>query len=265
VSTGNGRTTCGYFFPKGDRILFSSTHATSAECPPRPDYSHGYVWPIYNSYEIYTANPDGSDLRPLTHSPGSYNAESTISRDGKKIVFTSTRNGDLDVYSMNADGTDVRQLTHELGYDGGAFFSDDGKKIVYRSEQPKTPEQIADYKDLLSRGLIRPGNLEIWVMDADGKNKRQITHNGAANFAPYFFPGGKRIIFASNVANQKDPSGFDLYAINADGSGLEQITYHPDFDAFPMFTSDGKRLVWASNRNGKAPHETNIFIADWVE
>ena len=117
---------------------------------------------------------------------------------------------------------------------------------------------------MLSRGLIRPGNLEIWVMDADGGNKRQVTHNGAANFAPYFFPGGKRIIFASNMANQKDPSGFDLYAINVDGTGLEQITYHPDFDAFPMFTSDGNRLVWASNRNGKAPHETNIFIADWV-
>jgi TolB protein len=265
VSTGKGRTTCGYFFPKGDRILFSSTHEASAECPARPDYSHGYVWPIYSSYEIYSAKADGSDLRPLTHAPGSYNAESTISRDGKKIIFTSTRNGDLDVYTMNADGSDVRQLTHELGYDGGAFFSDDGKKIVYRSEQPKTPEQIADYKDLLSRGLIRPGNLEIWVMDVDGKNKRQVTHNGAANFAPYFFPGGTRIIFASNVANQKDPSGFDLYAINVDGTGLEQITYHPDFDAFPMFTSDGKRLVWASNRNGKAPHETNIFLADWVE
>jgi Tol biopolymer transport system component len=265
VSTGNGRTTCGYFFPKGDRILFSSTHEASAECPPRPDYSHGYVWPIYSTYQIYSAKPDGSDLRPLSHASGSYNAESTISRDGKKVVFTSTRNGDLDIFTMNADGSDVRQLTHELGYDGGAFFSDDGKKIVYRSEQPKTPEQIADYKDLLSRGLIRPGNLEIWVMDADGGNKRQVTHNGAANFAPYFFPGGKRIIFASNLANQKDPSGFDLYAINVDGSGLEQITYHPDFDAFPMFTSDGKRLVWASNRNGKAPHETNIFIADWVE
>jgi len=265
VSTGKGRTTCGYFFPAGDRILFSSTHAASAECPPRPDYSHGYVWPIYSSYEIYTARPDGSDLRRLSNAPNSYNAESTISRDGKKIVFTSTRNADLDIFTMNADGTDVRQLTHELGYDGGAFFSDDGKKIVYRSQQPKTPEEIADYKDLLSRNLIRPGNLEIWVMDADGSHKRQVTHNGAANFAPYFFPGGKRIIFASNVANQKDPSGFDLYAINVDGTGLEQITYHPDFDAFPMFSSDGKRLVWASNRNGKAPHETNIFIADWVE
>ena len=265
VSTGKGRTTCGYFFPKGGRILFSSTHETSPACPPRPDYSHGYVWPIYNSYQVYTAKPDGSDLRRLSNSPGSYNAESTISRDGKKIVFTSTRNGDLDIFTMNADGSDVRQLTHELGYDGGAFFSYDGKKIVYRSEQPKTPEAIADYKDLLSRGLIRPGNLEIWVMDADGSHKRQVTHNGAANFAPYYLPDGKRIIFASNLGNQKDPSGFDLYIINEDGTGLEQITYHPDFDAFPMFSSDGKRLVWASNRNGKAPHETNIFIADWVE
>lgn len=264
VSTGKGRTTCGYFFPSGKRILFSSTHETSAECPPKPDYSHGYVWPIYSSYAIYTAKPDGSDLKRLTTVSG-YNAESTISRDGKKILFTSMRNGDLDVYSMNADGSDVRQLTHELGYDGGAWFSPDGKKIVYRSEQPKTPEAIADYKDLLSRGLIRPGNLEIWVMDADGSHKRQVTHNGAANFAPYFFPDGKRIIFASNMANQKDPSGFDLYAINEDGTGLEQITTHPDFDAFPMFSSDGKRLVWASNRNGKAPHETNLFIADWVE
>lgn len=264
VSTGKGRTTCGYFYPAGDRILFSSTHESSSECPPRPDYSRGYVWPIYSSYDIYTAKPDGSDLHRLTNSPG-YDAEATISRDGKKIVFTSTRNGDLDIYTMNADGSDVRQLTHELGYDGGAFFSDDGKKIVYRSQQPKTPEEIADYRDLLSRGLIRPGNLELWVMDADGKNKRQVTHNGAANFAPYWFPDGQRIIFASNLGNQKDPSGFDLYAINQDGSGLDRITYHPDFDAFPMFSSDGKRLVWASNRNGKAPHETNIFIADWVE
>jgi TolB protein len=264
VSTGKGRTTCGYFYPAGNRILFSSTHESSSECPPRPDYSRGYVWPIYSSYDIYTAKLDGSDLRRLTNSPG-YDAEATISRDGKKIVFTSMRNGDLDVYTMNADGSDVRQLTHELGYDGGAFFSDDGKKIVYRSQQPKSSEEIADYKDLLSRGLIRPGNLELWVMDADGENKHQVTHNGAANFAPYWFPDGRRIIFASNLGNQKDPSGFDLYAINEDGSGLDRITYHPDFDAFPMFSSDGKKLVWASNRNGKAPHETNIFIADWVE
>lgn len=263
VSTGKGRTTCGYFFPAGDRILFSSTHLASVACPPPPDYSKGYVWPIYDSYRIFTARPDGSDLRQLTSAPG-YNAEATISRDGKKIVFTSTRDGDLDIYTMNADGTGVRRLTQELGYDGGAFFSYDGKKIVYRADHPTTKEQIADYKDLLARGLIRPGNLEIWVMDADGRNKHQVTHNGAANFGPYWFPDGKRIIFASNMDDPKK-RGFDLYVIRTDGTGLERITYHPDFDAFPMFNSDGRKLVWASNRNGSVPHETNIFVADWKD
>ena len=264
VSTGKGRTTCSYFFPSGDRILYSSTHAASAECPPKADYSKGYVWPVYDTYDIYTAKPDGSDLRALVSSPG-YDAESTITRDGKHIVFTSTRNGDLDIYTMNADGTNVKQLTHELGYDGGPFWSYDGKKIVYRAEHPKTPQEVADYKALLAQGLIRPGNLEIWVMNADGSDKHQVTHNGAANFAPYWLPDGKRIIFASNQADPKNGRDFDLNVIHEDGSGQERITYHPDFDGFPMFTSDGKRLVWASNRNGKAPHETNIFIADWVE
>jgi len=264
VSTGKGRTTCGYFFPADDRILFSSTHAASGECPPKPDYSRGYVWPIYNSYQIYTAKPDGSDLKQLTNAPG-YNAEATITRDGKRIVFTSTRNGDLDIYTMKADGSDVKQLTHELGYDGGPFWSYDGKKIVYRAEHPKTPEEIADYKELLSKNLIRPGNLEIWVMDADGKNKHEVTHNGAANFGPYWLPDGKRIIFASNVADPKNGRNFDLYIINEDGTGVERITYHPEFDAFPMFSSDGKKLMWASNRNGTQPHETNIFLADWAE
>src|SRR5712692_10288418 len=193
VSTGKGRTTCSYFFPSGDRILFSSTHAASAECPPRPDYSKGYVWPVYDGYDIYTAKPDGSDLKQLTNTPG-YDAEATVTRDGKKIAFRSMRDGDLDIYVMDADGSHVKQLTHELGYDGGPFWSYDGKKIAYRAEHPKTEEKIAEYKKFLSEGKIKPSNLEIWVMDADGKNKRQVTHNGVANFAPYFTPDGKRII-----------------------------------------------------------------------
>jgi Tol biopolymer transport system component len=264
LSTGKGRTTCSYFFPSGDKILFSSTHAASPDCPPKPDYSHGYVWPIYSTYQIYTAKPDGSDLQQLTHAPG-YNAEATITRDGKHIVFTSTRNGDLDIYTMDADGSNVKRLTNELGYDGGPFWSYDGQKIAYRAEHPKTPEEVKDYKDLFAQGLIRPGNLEIWVMNADGSNKHQVTRNGAANFAPYWLPDGKRIIFSSNQADPKNGRNFDLYVINEDGTGQERITFHPDFDAFPMFSSDGRRLVWASNRNGKVPHETNIFIADWVE
>jgi len=264
VSTGKGRTTCGYFFPAGDKILFSSTHVSSPDCPPKPDYSRGYVWPIYSSYQIYTAKPDGSELKQLTHAAG-YNAEATITRDGQHIVFTSTRNGDLDIYTMDADGSNVKQLTNELGYDGGPFWSYDGKKIVYRAEHPKTPEETKDYKELFAKGLIRPGNLELWVMNADGSNKHQVTHNGAANFAPFWLSDGKRIIFASNQADPKSGRDFDLYLINEDGTGQERITFHPDFDSFPMFTSDGKRLVWASNRNGKVPHETNVFIADWVE
>ena len=264
VSTGKGRTTCSYFYPDGKKILYSSTHLGNAECPPKPDYSKGYVWGIYPSYDIFTANPDGSDLKQLTKEPG-YDAEAVISADGKKIVFTSIRNGDLDIYTMDADGSNVKQLTNEPGYDGGPFWSYDGKKIVYRAQHPKTPEEIADYKDLLSKGLIRPGNLEIWVMNADGSNKHQVTRNGAANFAPYWHPDGKRIVFASNAADPKSGRDFDLYIINEDGTGLVRITTYPGFDAFPMFSSDGKRLVWASNRNGKAPHETNLFLADWAD
>lgn len=263
VSTGKGRTTCGYIFPGGKRILFASTHGAAAECPPKADYTQGYVWAIYPSYRIYTAKRDGSDLKLLTDAPG-YNAEATVSRNGKKIVFTSTRDGDLDIYSMNADGSGVQRLTSELGYDGGAFYSADGKQIVYRAYHPQTPEDIADYKALLARGLIRPANFELWVMDADGSHKRQVTHNGAANFAPFWLPDGKRIIFASNMA-EPGTRNFDLYLVNADGSSLDRVTYHPEFDAFPMFTSDGKRLVWGSNRNGKVEHETNVFLAEWVE
>src|SRR4029077_13731278 len=220
-------------------------------------------WSLYPGFDIFRANLDGSNPTPLTTSPR-YDAEATM-RKGGTIVFTSTRNGDLDIYTMNADGSNVKQLTNELGYDGGPFWSYDGKKIVYRAENPRTPEEIADSKVLISKGLIRPGNLEIWVMNADGSNKHQVTRNGAANFAPYWHPDGKRIVFASNMADPKNGRDFDLYIINEDGSGLERITYAPDFDAFPMFSSDGKRLVWASNRNGKAPHETNLFLADWSD
>ncbi len=263
VSTGKGRTTCGYFFPDGKRILFSSTHLADSACPPKPDYSKGYVWSLHPTYEIYTADPDGSKLRRLTNSEG-YDAEATISRNGKKIVFTSSRGGDLNIYTMNADGSGLQKLTEEIGYDGGPFFSYDGKKICFRAHHPADSAAKADYLALLKDGLIRPRALEIFVMDSDGKNKKQVTSNGAANFGPYFFPDGKRIIFASNL---EDPKGrnFDLYMVGTDGKGFERITFNGTFDGFPMFTSDGKKLVFASNRNAKVQGETNIFIADWVE
>lgn len=263
VSTGKGRTTCAYFYPNGKKILYSSTHLGSPECPPKPDYSKGYVWGVYPSYDIFTAHPDGSHLKQLSKTPG-YDAEATLSTDGKKIVFTSLRNGDLDIYTMDANGKQVKQLTHELGYDGGPFFSPDGQWIVYRAHYPQTDQEIADYKGLLKQNLIRPTYLELWLMKADGSQKRQITNLGAASFAPSFFPDGKRIIFSSNVGSTGGMGNFELYAVNLEGSGLERITYSEGFDGFPVFSPDGTKLVWVSGRNSKVPHETNVFIADWV-
>jgi Tol biopolymer transport system component len=259
VSSGKGRTTCSYVFPGNKRILYASTHLSGDACPPNPDYSKGYVWKLYPSYEIFTANLDGSDVRRITDNPG-YDAEATLSPDGKTIIFTSLRHGDLDLYTMRPDGTHVRRITKELGYDGGAFFSRDGKRIVWRASRPKTSAEVAAYKELIAESQIRPMTLEIMVGDADGSHARQVTHNGAANF----FPDGKRIIYASNVA---DPKGrnFDLWMVNDDGGGLQQITFNDSFDGFPMFSPDGKKLVFASNRNGKETGETNLFLADWVE
>lgn len=263
VSTGKGRCTCAYFFPNGKRILYSSTHLAGESCPPKPDYSLGYVWALYPGYDLFTARPDGSDLHRLTRTSG-YDAEATISRDGKKIVFTSVRDGDLDIYTMDGEGRNVKRLTTEVGYDGGPFFSYDGTWIVYRAYHPKDSREVEDYRRLLQQHLIRPTKLEIWVMKSDGTGKRQVTNNSAANFAPYFFPDGKRIIFSSNM---DDPRGrnFDLYIINTDGTGLERITFNETFDGFPMLDSEGRKLVFASNRNAKTRGDTNIFIADWVE
>jgi len=265
VSTGTGRTTCGYFFPavrEPERLLYASTHAADTTCPPRPDMSHGYVWALYD-YDIWSADREGGHLQRLTSTPG-YDAEATISPDGGTIVFTSMRDGDLELYAMEADGGNVTQLTHEPGYDGGAFFSADGKRIVYRASHPATASELADYNALLRQNLVRPTSLEIWVMDVDGSNKRQVTNLKAASFAPFFHPDGHRIIFSSNNG---DPRGreFDLWMVNDDGTGLTRITHTPEFDGFPMFSPDGTKLVFASNRNSAHPGDTNIFIADWVE
>lgn len=263
ISNGKGRTTCGFFFPDGKRILYSSTYLANAECPAPPDYSKGYVWGIYPGYDIFTAKPDGSDLKRLTATPG-YDAETVVAPNGKKIAFTSMRDGDLDIYTMDRDGKHVKRLTNEVGYDGGPFFSYDSQWIVYRAHHPKTEQEKANYEELLKNGMLRPVGLDLWVMRADGSQKRQVTHDEAANFAPYFFPSGQRIIYASNRGDAKGRT-FDLYAINVDGSGLERITWTGSFNSFPMFSGDGKKLVWASSRGAKQRGEINIFIADWVE
>jgi Tol biopolymer transport system component len=270
VSTGKGRTTCGYFLPGGKDVLFASTHGYSPDVPAEPDRSQGYVWPIYPTYAIYRASADGKNIRPLFPkdvAPGKevgYNAEATVSPDGKKIIFTSTRDGDLDLYTMNTDGTGVKRITTALGYDGGAFFSPDSRMIVWRAGHPKTDEEQAEYKRLLGMHLVRPTKMELWVANADGSNARQITRNGAANFAPYFTPDGKHILFASNMGDPQRRR-FEIYMVDLNGEDLEQITYGGEFDSFPMFSPNGKKLLWASNRNGKVPRETNVFVADWAQ
>ena len=262
VSNGLGRTTCGYFYDDDRRILYASTFAHDKACPARPDNSMGYVWPL-GHLEIYTSKTDGTDLRQLT-SNGAYNAEATVSPDGRTIIFTSTRDGDIDLYTMSLTGGDVRRITSRVGYDGGAFFSPDGSKIVWRAAYPQTTADTADYQRLLNARLVRPARVELWVANADGSNAHQITRLGGANFAPFFNPDGKRIIFSSNFESPRS-GAFDLFLINVDGTGLEKVTTHPDFDSFPMWSPDGRKLVWASNRHGSQTGETDIFIADWVD
>lgn len=263
LSNGEGRTTCSYFYPSGDQIIYSSTHHHDASCPPNPDFSLGYVWPVYETYDIFLADADGSNPRQLTDTDG-YDAEATVSPLGDRIVFTSVRDGDLDLYSMNLDGSDVVRLTDRLGYDGGAFYSPDGSQIIWRAHYVEEGPEADDYLSLLEQGLLRPGELEIWVMDADGSNKRQVTHLGGANFAPFWHPDGERVLFSSN---HRDPEGrdFDIFMIRLDGTGLEQITHSEGFDGFPVFSPDGRYLVFGSNRNNGGTSNTNVFITEWVE
>jgi len=263
LSTGLGRCTCSYFFPDGRRYLYSSTHQGGPACPPPPDMSHGYVWAVYSSYDIFAASLDDPTPRRLTGTPG-YDAEATISSRGDRIVFTSIRDGDLELYTMKLDGNDVRRITHEVGYDGGAFFSPDGSKIVWRASRPKPGPEIDEYKQLLAQGLIKPHALDLYVANADGTDARRLTDNGAANFAPFFHPSGRKIIFCSNM-DDLARRNFDLHLVNLDGSGLERVTYYEQFDGFPMWASDGKTFVFCSNRYNSGPRQTNVFLADWVE
>lgn len=263
VSTGKGKTTCGYFLRDGKHIVYSSTHLSSEECPPRPNYSQGYVWGAYSAFQLFYATDTGEILKQLTTGPG-YNAEATVSQDGERIVFTSYREGDLEIYSMAVDGTGLKRLTRELGYDGGPFYSPDGRWVVYRAHHPTAQKEVARYKSLLKRELVEPMEMDLYVMRNDGSRRTQITQLGGASFAPYFFPDGERIIFASNYENPGS-SRFELYAISREGSGRpERITFTGGFNSFPMFSPDGKRLVFASNRNAKRPREINIFVADWL-
>lgn len=265
VSTGKGRTTCSYFLKDGKHILYASTHGADKACPenPAPRADHKYLWAVYASFDIYIADLSGTITKTLTENPG-YDAEATVSPDGNKIVFTSTRSGDLELWTMNIDGSNLKQITNELGYDGGAFFSPDGKKLVFRASRPKSEAEKTEYRDLLSQGLVMPTNMEIYTCNVDGSEMKQVTHLGKANWAPYFLPDGDKIIFSSNHDSDRGYN-FNLFTINLDGSGLEKITQLSNFNAFPMFSRDGKRLVFSSNRNNHGTRDTNLFIADWVK
>lgn len=265
ISTGLGRTTCAFFLPGDSVVLFASTHKATDECPPAPERNVDghYVWPVYESFEIYISNLKGDMVAKLVESPG-YDAEATVSPKGDKIVFTSKRSGDLELYTMDIDGSNIRQVTNELGYDGGAFFSPDGSKLVFRASRPKTKEEVDTYKSLLAKNLVEPGDMEIFVCNVDGSELKQITNLGNANWAPYFHPFGNKIIFCSNHKSEKG-FPFNLYMIGLDGQGLEQITFDTDFDSFPMFSPDGKQIAFSSNRNNGEGRSTNVFVADWIE
>jgi TolB protein len=264
LSTGKGRTTCSFFLPGDSLVLYASTHLGGATCPHAPRSINGkYVWALFGDYDIFVSDLKGNIRRQLTREPG-YDAEATVSPDGNKIVFTSTRSGDLELYTMNTDGSDVRQITHELGYDGGAFFSPDGQRLVFRASRPKTPEEVAGYRELLAKGFVQPTTLEIFTCKVDGSDLRQVTNLGGANWAPYFHPKGDRIVFASNH-HAPDRRRFNLFSIKTDGTELQQITFDDTFDSFPMFSRDGKQLVFASNRKNGGTRDTNIFLAEWVD
>jgi TolB protein len=266
VSNGRGRTTCGAFLKDGKHVVFASTHLDADNCPPAPDrtkYGNKYIWPLYSSYDIFVADLDGNIVKQLTNSKG-YDAEATISPDGKQMLYTSTKDGDIDLYIMNLKTGKEKRITSALGYDGGAWFSPDGTKIIWRASRPKTEAEVKEYKDLLAENLVAPTNMEVFTANVDGSNMKQVTSFGNANWAPAFMPDNKRIIFASNHQSKRG-FPFNLFIINEDGSNLQKISAEKSFDAFPMFSPDGKKIIFCSNRNNGGTRDTNIFIADWVE
>lgn len=267
VSTGKGRTTCAYFLPDGKHFIYASTHEGGEACPPTPDrakYGNKYIWPLYNSYDIYMAElATGKIVKKLTTAKG-YDAEATLSYDGKKMIYCSDKSGDLELYVMDLKSGKETQITHELGYDGGAWFSPDGKKIVWRASRPKTEADVKEYKSLLAEGMVAPTNMEVWVANVDGSDARQVTRLGQANWAPNFTPDSKELIICSNH-EYKRGFPFNMYLVNLDGSNLRKISRDKGFDAFPMISPDGKKIVFGSNRNNGGTRDTNLFVADWVK
>ncbi len=271
VSNGKGTTTCAYFTPDDQSVIYASTHGLQENCPPPTDHSMGYVWALHPEFEIYSKNLESGEVTAIVEGPG-YDAEATVSPMGDRFVFTSTRSGDIELWTANMDGSDVFQVTDEPGYDGGAFYSHDGEWLIFRSTDftpEKREEEIAAYQGLLSKNMVRPSRMELVRIKADGTERSQVTKLGKANFAPSFFPDDTRIIFSSNHHDQGRPAmNFDIFACDLDGGNLEQITFFKgergkQFDSFPLFSPNGKYLAFSSNRGDSKPGDTNVFIAEW--
>lgn len=262
VSTGKGRTTCAYFLKDNKHIVYASTHEASPDCPPPPDRSKGYLWGVFGGYDIFLATDDGKIVKKLTDAPG-YDAEATVNWKTNRIIYTSMASGDLDMWSMKPDGTGKKRLTMLPGYDGGAFFSRDGKNIIWRANHPQQHQALETYRNLLKEDLVAPMKMEIFIADGDAKNPKQLTNFNCASFAPTFTPDGKKIIFSSNKHNC-DGRRFELYMMNVDGTGLEQITDFGGFTSFPEFSPDGKKIVISTDYQAKSRYEFNIFVADWT-
>jgi Tol biopolymer transport system component len=265
ISSGKGRTTCAFFTSDNKHVIYASTHNSGNDCPPVPDrskYGNRYIWPVYASYDLFITDTAGKKIKQLTTTPG-YDAEATLSADGRKMIFTSMRNGDLDLYVMDLKTAKVKQMTNKLGYDGGAWFSKNGKQIVWRASRPQSESEVKEYKELLKEGLVAPTKMEVWTANADGSDAKQITSLGQANWAPNFMPDG-RVIFCSNHEYIRG-FPFNMYILGKNGKDLEKISRDKGFDAFPMFSPNGKKIAFCSNRNNGGTRDTNIFIGDWED
>ena len=267
ISPGAGKTTCAYFRPGSDQILFASTHhdpRSKALQQEELDFrasgkERRYAWDYDPEFEIYVASEASGQLTRLTSTRG-YDAEASYSPDGQWIAFSSMRDAynriltpaeqkqlEVDpsyfaeIYIMRADGSGQRRLTNVIGYDGGPFFSPDGTHIVWRRFD--------------AQGLIA----DVWMMQVDGTDATQITHFASMSWAPFIHPSGEYLLFASNKLGFEN---FEVYMVDVDGKKEPvRVTYSDGFDGLPVPSPDGRRIAWTSSRGGG--REGQLFLADW--